>query len=317
MVQGVKDYKERFLAEEARANQLEAKLKALADAVKEDRENKRRDIDQLNKDKQELEERAATAENALIKYVDVVKQDKARYEEALNEERFKTTEAERKINFLQEKLDRLVQLTKKQQDNETINKIATLEQEATKYQNQITQIKLELEHEKGRSRKVLAEEQEKAKRSEQQVNQLQQNLVEALDKLQALEEKTESERKTAGKSAAQNEALTTQLKQVNKLKLVNEGTKTGRHDSCRPVFVPFFTNFKKYLRKSVERKIFFKKFHMKYHVTSLYLIFSRNVHGIVMSSRHNFPFNKRKRNFKMQTEEQTPSKLSFVNKKRK
>jgi hypothetical protein len=42
LVKGVKDYKEKFTAEEERANQLEQKLKTIVIAVKDERENKKK-----------------------------------------------------------------------------------------------------------------------------------------------------------------------------------------------------------------------------------------------------------------------------------
>jgi uncharacterized membrane protein len=69
----------------------------------------------------------------------------------LKEERLRNAESEKKITFLQEKMERLVQLTKKQQESdELVQKLASLEREATNYQTQLVQCKSDLEREKER-----------------------------------------------------------------------------------------------------------------------------------------------------------------------
>ena len=98
-----------------------------------------------------MEERAAKAENTLLRLIESIKQEKQDHEEALKEERHKNVEAENKITLLREKMERLVQLTKKQQESdELVLKLANLEKEATNFQTQLSQCKSELEMEKER-----------------------------------------------------------------------------------------------------------------------------------------------------------------------
>lgn len=80
-----------------------------------------------------------------------MKQDKARHEEALKGEKIKTQEAEKKLGLLHEKLERLIQLTKKQKESDDfISKIANLEKETTTYQTQISNLQAELTQEKNK-----------------------------------------------------------------------------------------------------------------------------------------------------------------------
>eukprot|EP01114_Cavostelium_apophysatum_P006944 TRINITY_DN1855_c0_g1_i3.p1 TRINITY_DN1855_c0_g1~~TRINITY_DN1855_c0_g1_i3.p1 ORF type:complete len:1275 (+),score=435.86 TRINITY_DN1855_c0_g1_i3:56-3826(+) len=248
LVDGVSEYKDKYTKEEQRANELESKLKALVQAISEEREKTGRDISNLRKDRNESDERARRAEDTLLRLVETVKQDKQRHEETLREEQQKAAEAEKKGNFLQEKMDRLVQLTKKKESDEVVNKVAAMERDAAAYQSQVSHLKTELENAKNKMAQQASEEKRRVQMAESQVEELQEKLVNALDRVQAFDDERSKKSKQIAQFSIKIEALEEKVQELQG-KLKEESQKGEEYKQGMDKFETLLRDEKKTLRR--------------------------------------------------------------------